>query len=86
MSISKNHLENVCLFRHQDKSEMCRYLANDELDESLWICRKLHCQSKKKIDSCVDSAILRGDRTVPSGDNCPGYPILRNITQGYDAD
>lgn len=85
MSLSKNHLENICLLRSADKSKTCRYLANDELDDSLWICRKLHAASRTRVDSEVDLAVSRGER-VPSGDNCQGYPVLRNIVQGYDAD
>lgn len=86
MSISKNHLENICLLHHGDKSKICRYLGNDELDESLWVCRKLHPSSKARMDSEAESAMRRRDKGVPSGDNCPGYPILRNIVQGYDFD
>lgn len=86
MSLSKNHMENVCLIRHGDKSKMCRYLSNDELDESIWVCRKLHPVSKARLDLEAESAVRRGDRGIPCGDNCPGYPLLRNITQGYDAD
>lgn len=86
MSLSKNQLENICLLRHGDKSKMCRYLGNDELDESVWVCRKLHSTSRIRMDSEAEQARMRGDRGVPSGDNCPGYPLLRNIEQGYDVD
>lgn len=86
MSLSRNQLENICLLRHGDERNICRYLGNDELDESVWVCRKLHQSSKSRIDSEAESAKLRGDRGVPLGDNCPGYPLLRNVTQGYDVD
>lgn len=84
MSLSRKQIEDVCLLGHSDKSKICRYLRNDELDSSVWLCQKLHDSSRKRIDSDVDYALGRGERVVPSGDNCPGYPVLKYIIQGYD--
>lgn len=82
MTLSNNHLNDVCLLNSEDKTKMCRYLMNDELDSNRWHCQKLKPIAKKRIDYEVD----RNLGIVPSGDNCQGYPILKNITQGYDLD
>lgn len=82
MSLSKRHLEDVCLLNSNDKSAVCRYLLNDELDSSKWHCQKLKIAAKRMIDRDV----VGGLGLIPSGDNCPGYPILKNIMQGYDLD
>jgi hypothetical protein len=80
MTLSFDHLKNVCLLGFKNPSKTCRYLRNDELDSSKWHCQKLNLQAKSKIDIEVDMS----DSSFPSGDNCQGYPILKNITQGYD--
>lgn len=82
MTLSPNHLEHVCLLGLPDASKTCRYLRNDELDPSKWHCQKLAVQSKKRIDLEVEMS----PEGMPSGDNCAGYPILKNIVQGYDLD
>lgn len=80
MTLSSSHLQDICLLGFQDPSRTCRYLRNDELDPSKWHCQKLLPQVKIRIDAEVDSA----DKSFPCGDNCQGFPILKNIVQGYD--
>lgn len=86
MTLSQKHLEDVCLLRCSDKAKICRYLRNDELDASKWYCQKLHELSKTRIDSETERSIDKKARGVPMGDNCKGYPVLKNIVQGYDVD
>jgi hypothetical protein len=80
MTISPKHLKEVCLLGFSELSKTCRYIRNDELDPSKWHCQKLSTYSKKKIDDELDNSASE----LPSGDNCQGYPILKNIVQGYD--
>lgn len=80
MSLSKRHLEDVCLANSHDTSAVCRYLMNDELDSSKWHCQKLKAAAKRMIDREVAENL----GLIPSGDNCQGYPVLKNIMQGYD--
>jgi hypothetical protein len=84
MTLSNKHLEDICLLNCSDSSKVCRYLNNDELDESKWYCQKLQPKMKSKIDLSIVS-IRKGKRKgTPSGDNCPGYPLLKHVRQGYD--
>lgn len=80
MTLSQNHLKDVCLLGFSDHSKMCRYLRNDELDPSKWHCQKLIPHVRERIDSEVEVSASN----FPSGDNCQGYLILKNIIQGYD--
>lgn len=84
MTLTAKHLNDICLINHADKSKTCRYLCRDDLHENKWHCRKLRPSEKKKIDKIADNYSGRG--SVPLGDNCPGYPLLRHIDQGYDVD
>lgn len=82
MTLSANHLKDVCLLGCEDVKNTCRYLRNDELDPSKWHCQKLSYQVRTKIDLEADLS----PKGFPLGDNCKGYPILKNIVQGYDCD
>lgn len=84
MTLTPKHLKDVCLLNDGDKKRTCRYLCNDELDENKWYCQK-HClEVKADIDKSID---LAGKKSrIPSGDNCPGYPLLKHTAQGYDLD
>lgn len=82
MSLSSKQLTDVCLLGHNDITKTCKYLRNDELDSSKWHCQKLIPEIKSKIDYQVEISLKK----VPLGDNCKGYPILKNIIQGYDKD
>lgn len=80
MTLSSDHLRDVCLLGFKDPAKTCRYLRNDELDASKWHCQKLVPQIKSRIDAEVSMS----GPSFPSGDNCQGYPILKNIVQGHD--
>lgn len=85
MTISPKHLKDICLLGCQEKSKTCRYLKSDELDEGKWYCQKLQPHAKVKIDVTIEAFGHRGHVSVLSaGDNCPGYPVLKHIQQGYD--
>lgn len=89
--LSKNQLMNVCLLSNSD-SNTCRYLRQDERNLDKWYCLKHKAQDKALIDAKLQmwatSCKIKGkDPTasgVPLGDNCQGYPLLKNISQGYD--
>ena len=89
--LSKNQLDNVCLLGQG--CDCCRYLDQDELDYSKFYCLKLIQAYKKKTDDKVSDFLdnckkIKLDpykqNTIPFGDNCPGYPYLKNVQQGYD--
>jgi hypothetical protein len=88
MTLTNRHLAEVCLLHHSDPVCTCRYLANDELDETKWYCQKLRKEESRKINESLaeisnKSKVRMG---IPSGDNCPGYPVLKHLPQGFDAD
>ena len=60
MTLSNKHLEDICLLHCSDSSKVCRYLRNDELDESKWYCQKLQPKIKSKIDLSIVS-IRKGE-------------------------
>jgi len=90
MALSLKQLQDVCLLYVND-SRKCKYLAEDDSDKNLHYCLK---KSSKKIEIDDESVDLLNDlkkkginphsQGMPLGDNCPGYPILRYIKQGYD--
>jgi hypothetical protein len=88
MTLSNRHLTDVCLLHHADASLTCRYLCNDELDDSKWYCQKLRKEAKKIVDEDLSrmSEKHRHRSGIPSGDNCKGYPLLKHIQQGFDVD
>lgn len=89
MTLTNKHLIQVCLHGCQNPKLTCRYLRNDEMDESKWYCQKLQPEVRSKIDRNVD-AVLESPHTgvikMPCGDNCPGYPLLKHAMQGFDLD
>lgn len=90
MTLTNRHLKEVCLYGCSDIRQTCRYLRNDEIDDSKWYCQKLQPEIKKKIDAnvsaAVDSPYYSGSIKIPCGDNCGGYPLLKYISQGFDLD
>jgi hypothetical protein len=88
MTLTNRHLNEVCLVYHQDISKTCRYILNDELDPRKWYCQKLRPESKSLIDESL-AEMSRASKArigIPSGDNCPGYPLLKHVDQGFDVD
>lgn len=90
--LSIDHLKNVCLIG-DNSHRKCRYLSQDEKDYTKWYCLKKTGKAKQ-IDAevsqymmdCAMKGINPHDAQLPLSDNCAGYPLLRNIKQGYDCD
>lgn len=90
MALSQKQLEHVCLL-FAGNYKQCRYLEEDSRTWN-WSCLK----HKKDIKEAKDKAIEKflndckakgldpKAGAVALGDNCSGYPILKNLTQGYD--
>ena len=91
MPLSLKQLEDVCLL-FSNSSKRCRYLMQED-DPTVWFCLK-KTSKKSEIDEEADDYIrdLKKKGTNPNsqpqpaplGNNCPGYPILRYVSQGYD--
>lgn len=89
--LSLKQLKDVCLV-NDNSSDKCRYLAQDENDYTKYYCVKKMASKAHEIDAELDDYVknLRQKgkdptkENVPLGDNCAGYPLLRNIEQGYD--
>jgi hypothetical protein len=87
MSLTKKQLTDVCMLHGNN---MCRYLQQEDDDLSKWNCLKHRKIEKKKIDEriisfCEDAkqhGIDPYSQGVPLGDNCGGFPLLKNIEQG----
>lgn len=90
MTLSKNHIEHVCMKDYGSKA--CRYLCSDDLDSSKFYCQKLRPIEKANIDKDVDEFLEDCKKRKTNfkklykalGDNCDGYLLLKNIKQGYD--
>lgn len=88
MTLTNKHLSEVCLLFQSNVTKTCRYLTNDDLDDSKWYCQKLRKEIKDQIDDNIASFDKRSrlKNGIPSGDNCEGYPLLKHIPQGFDVD
>jgi hypothetical protein len=86
MTLSQKHTRDVCLVGSADRTKICRYAVNDDLDHNKWYCQKLQKATKDKIDIVVEAFNRRNQpiSAIPTGDNCEGYPLLKHIAQGYD--
>jgi hypothetical protein len=90
MPLSLKQLQDVCLHHNYD-SKKCRYLAQDDVDASVYFCLK-QSSKKSEVDTEVSEHLKElkqknldpTKQNIPLGDNCVGYPILRYIKQGYD--
>jgi hypothetical protein len=90
--LSLKQLEDVCMVYKQNYKR-CRYLAQDDHDPTKWHCLK-KSSKKSDVDDEVDESLKELKKKgqdprkqgVPLGDNCDGYPILKNHEQGYDKD
>lgn len=90
--LTPKQLADVCLL-YSGNVKQCRYL---EEDPSNWkfFCIKLSPNAKKKKDStiaqflteCQHKGIDPTKQGIAMGDNCSGYPIMKNSQQGYDTD
>jgi len=91
MALSKKHVEDVCYLK--GGSLKCRYYDEDFNDNGhlINICKKLS-PDRAVIDSEIISFLNDikrsgkdiNDQTVPLGDNCHGFIVLKSKLQGYD--
>lgn len=88
--LSKKQLADVCLLG-QMSYETCRYCRRDPIDYAKWYCVKYSKKDQGKIDKKTYDLFIDCDKkgispysSVPLGDNCDGYPLLKTIVQGYD--
>lgn len=88
--LSQKQLENVCLL-FCGNHKQCRYLEEDSRAWK-WYCIK-HKMSTKTVkdqtierflQDCKSKGIDPKSQGVALGNNCSGFPILKNINQGYD--
>jgi hypothetical protein len=93
--LSLPQLQHVCLIYGDTAGNMakkCRYLKEDQTNWQKFHCLKLKPVEKAKIDAKLAQVLADfkkqglnpATQTVPQGDNCAGYPVLKNIQQGYD--
>lgn len=89
MTLSLKHVQDICLLGNGEKQ--CRYLASDDVNYDQFHCLKHKQEIAKKIDNEVNKQKSKIQNPnafspvlLPLGDNCKGYPILKNINQGYD--
>ncbi len=88
--LSLKQLDDICLV-NSNSSERCRYLTADENEFGKFYCMKLSSR-REQIDEEVEEYLVEMRRlgrdpnrdNLPLGDNCQGYPLFRNIEQGYD--
>lgn len=88
--LSLKQVQDVCLAYSGD-NDRCRYLAQDNIDRRKWYCLK-QTVKKTEIDDDVNEFLRElknknldpNKQGVPLGNNCQGYPLLKNIEQGYD--
>lgn len=88
--LSRKQLHNVCLYSDKT-SKRCRYLIQDETDYSKFYCQKLTPKASVidvKLDQFIEGCRRKGldpyKENIALGNNCSGYPFLRNLEQGYD--
>lgn len=88
--LSKKQLADVCLLGEMSY-ETCRYCRRDSMDYTKWHCVKHSKKRQEKIDKKTYAFFIECDKkgispfvSVPLGDNCSGYPLLKTIVQGYD--
>lgn len=90
--LSKKHVEDICFFGQLPRAKQCRYINPDDSIPDKYYCLKLKAISKAKIDTkvqahlaeCKTKKVNPITANKPIGDNCAGYPLLKNILQGYD--
>jgi len=87
--LSLKQLKDVCLLNAGHNQ--CKYLAEDETDSKKHYCLKKSPKAKE-VDIEVEDFLREMRRkgkdpkkeSIPIGDNCSGYIILRHKEQGYD--
>lgn len=80
MALTRAQLQDVCGLYSND--DTCIYLKHDRT-EGCYVCLKKHKKSKETVDKIIAKGLKDG--TIKDfNDNCPGYPLLKHIQQGYD--
>jgi hypothetical protein len=90
--LSLKQIQDICL-SDDTTHRRCRYLSQDENDDSKFYCMKLSSKAQD-IDSEITNYLVECQKrnrdplkeNLPLGDNCSGYPMLRHLEQGYDCD
>jgi hypothetical protein len=90
--LSLKQLHDVCLATDPNGG-CCRYLHEESSSPGTYVCLKMTGKAQQ-IDKEISDYLSRCKKSgrdpyedgVPLGDNCEGYPLLRNIEQGYDKD
>jgi hypothetical protein len=90
--LSLKQIQDICLC-DDTTYKRCRYLSQDENDDSKFYCMKLSSKSQD-IDSEITNYLVECQKynrdplkeNLPLADNCSGYPMLRHLEQGYDCD
>lgn len=90
--LSLKQIKDVCLV-DEISSSRCKYLSQDESDDTKFYCLKLSAKGREideEIESFLNDMRKRNKdpfkESLPLGDNCGGYPVMRHIEQGYDLD
>lgn len=91
MALSLKQLKDVCCLNGGHKQ--CSYLDEDVNDKGfrVHVCKKLSPDQQIIDDEIVDflnemkkTGQDPNKQSVPLGNNCKGYIVLKNKLQGYD--
>jgi len=91
--LTAKQLADVCLLYNGNGGKQCRYLLEDTSNWNYY-CIKLSPQAKHKKDATIKQFLMECKKKgcdpmqqgISLGDNCSGYPIMKNSQQGYDVD
>ena len=92
MALTDKQVQHKCLYA--SGSATCRYLEQDRFDWRKFNCVKTLSKKKSAIDKAVRKYLKEcsqkkrdpslGWTSIGDGGNCPGYPYLTTVKQGYD--
>ena len=88
--LSQKHLHDICLL-FSGGYKQCRY-AEEDPKTWTWHCAKLQKDRKAVLDQqvekyreeCKKQGVDPKKGGQAMGDNCKGYPVFKNIEQGYN--
>lgn len=85
--LSKKQLNDVCLIN--GGSQHCCYRVDSKgvhfcVKKSPVLKKKVDERVRKYLEDCAKNGTDPYASNFQLGNNCPGYPLLRNIEQGYD--
>lgn len=96
MPLTNKQLDDICLINRHNfdgplSAKACRYCCVDDLDSTKFYCAK-KTSKKASIDTEVKEQLEKWKKSGADpkiqgcalGDNCPGYPVLKYVDQGYD--